>query len=136
MSNNNCEVNAREIQRLDERVTALEEHREQDKKQLFELDKSLGIFIEEMKHISNDLKNVVTNFKEAVSRQSANQEKELGHLKEQVVAQGKQIEKLDAKLEKETVEKDASRWRNVVSYIITAVVGAVVTFILIQLGIK
>lgn len=136
MSNNNCDVNAMQIRQLDERVTALEKHREQDKEQLFELDKSLGIFIEEMKHISNDLKNVVTNFKEAVSRQSANQEKELGHLKEQVVAQGKQIEKLDAKLEKETVEKDASRWRNVVSYIITAVVGAVVTFILIQLGIK
>lgn len=136
MSNNNCEVNAREIQRLDERVTALEEHREQDKKQLFELDKSLGIFIEEMKHISNDLKNVVTNFKEAVSRQSANQEKELGHLKEQVVAQGKQIEKLDAKLEKETVEKDANKYRDIVKYVVTSVIGLIIGLVAMYLGLK
>lgn len=136
MSNNNCEVNAREIQRLDERVTALEEHREQDKKQLFELDKSLGIFIEEMKHISNDLKNVVTNFKEAVSRSSEAQERELGHLKEQVVEQGKKIEKLDAKLEKETVEKDANKWRDVTKYIITSVIGLILGLVAMYLGLK
>lgn len=136
MNNNNCEVNAREIQRLDERVTALEEHREQDKKQLFELDKSLGIFIEEMKHISNDLKNVVTNFKEAVSRSSEAQERELGHLKEQVVEQGKKIEKLDAKLEKETVEKDANKWRDVTKYIITSVIGLIIGLVAMYLGLK
>ena len=136
MSNNNCEVNAREIQRLDERVTALEEHREQDKKQLFELDKSLGIFIEEMKHISNDLKNVVTNFKEAVSRSSEAQERELGHLKDQVVEQGKKIEQLDAKLEKETVEKDANKWRDVTKYIITSVIGLILGLVAMYLGLK
>lgn len=136
MNNNNCEVNAMQIKKLDERVTALEKHREQDKEQLFELDKSLGIFIEEMKHISNDLKTVVTNFKEAVSRQSANQEKELGHLKEQVVAQGKQIEKLDAKLEKETVEKDANRYREITKYIITSVIGLIIGLVAMYLGLK
>lgn len=136
MNNNNCEVNAMQIKKLDERVTALEKHREQDKEQLFELDKSLGIFIEEMKHISNDLKNVVTNFKEAVSRQSANQEKELGHLKEQVVAQGKQIEKLDAKLEKETVEKDANRYREITKYIVTSVIGLIIGLVAMYLGLK
>lgn len=136
MSNNNCEVNAREIQRLDERVTALEEHREQDKKQLFELDKSLGIFIEEMKHISNDLKNVVTNFKEAVSRSSEAQERELGHLKDQVVEQGKKIEQLDAKLEKETVEKDANKYRDIVKYVVTSVIGLILGLVAMYLGLK
>lgn len=136
MGNNNCEINAREIQRLDERVTALEEHREQDKKQLFELDKSLGIFIEEMKHISSELKNVVSNFKEAVSKSSEAQEKELGHLKEQVVEQGKKIEKLDEKLEKETVGKDANKWRDVTKYIITSVIGLVIGLIAMYLGLK
>ena len=136
MSNNNCDINAREIQRLDERVTALEEYREQDKKQVYDLDKSLTVFIEEMKHISNDLKNVVTNFKEAVNRQSANQEKELGHLKEQVVEQGKKIEKLDAKLEKETVEKDASRYREVIKYVATTIIGLVIGVVAMYLGLK
>lgn len=134
--NSNCDVNANEIKRLDERVTALEQHREQDKKQLYELDKSLGIFIEEMKHISSDLKNVVTNFKEAVSKSSEAQERELGHLKEQVVEQGKKIEKLDEKLEKETVERDANKWRDVTKYIITSVIGLVIGLIAMYLGLK
>ena len=136
MNNNNCEVNAMQIKKLDERVTALEKHREQDKEQLFELDKSLGIFIEEMKHISNDLKTVVTNFKEAVSRSSAAQEKELGHLKDQVVEQGKKIEKLDAKLEKETVEKDANKWRDITKYIVTSVIGLIIGLVAMYLGLK
>ena len=136
MNNNNCEVNAMQIKKLDERVTALEKHREQDKEQLFELDKSLGIFIEEMKHISNDLKNVVTNFKEAVSRSSEAQEKELGHLKEQVVEQGKKIEKLDAKLEKETVEKDANKYRDIVKYVVTSVIGLIIGLVAMYLGLK
>lgn len=136
MNNNNCEVNAREIKRLDERVTALEKHREQDKEQLFELDKSLGIFIEEMKHISMDLKNVVTNFKDAVNRSSEAQERELGHLKEQVVEQGKKIEKLDAKLEKETVEKDANRYREITKYIVTSVIGLIIGLVAMYLGLK
>ena len=134
--NSNCDVNANEIKRLDERVTALEQHREQDKKQLYELDKSLGIFIEEMKHISSDLKNVVSNFKEAVSKSSEAQERELGHLKEQVVEQGKKIEKLDEKLEKETVEKDANKWRDITKYIITSVIGLVIGLIAMYLGLK
>ena len=136
MNNNNCEVNAREIKRLDERVTALEKHREQDKEQLFELDKSLGIFIEEMKHISMDLKNVVTNFKDAVNRSSEAQERELGHLKEQVVEQGKKIEKLDAKLEKETVEKDANKYRDIVKYVVTSVIGLIIGLVAMYLGLK
>ena len=136
MNNNNCEVNAREIKRLDERVTVLEKHREQDKEQLFELDKSLGIFIEEMKHISTDLKNVVTNFKEAVNQSNAAQEKELGHLKEQVVEQGKKIEKLDAKLEKETIEKDANRYREITKYIVTSVIGLIIGLVAMYLGLK
>ena len=136
MNNNNCEVNAREIKRLDERVTALEKHREQDKEQLFELDKSLGIFIEEMKHISMDLKNVVTNFKDAVNRSSEAQERELGHLKDQVVEQGKKIEQLDAKLEKETVEKDANKYRDIVKYVVTSVIGLIIGLVAMYLGLK
>ena len=103
--NQNCEVNAAEIKRLEERVTKLEDQREQDKKQVYELDKSLTLFIEEMKHISNDLKSVVTNFKEAILKSSNAQEKELLHLKETVDIQGKEIKELSDKLEHETVEK-------------------------------
>ena len=134
--NQNCEVNAAEIKRLEERVSKLEDQREQDKKQVYELDKSLTLFIEEMKHISNDLKSVVTNFKEAILRSSSAQEKELAHLKETVDVQGKEIKELSNKLEHETVEKDAKKWNDTVKYIFTAIIGAIVTLVLTMIGLK
>lgn len=134
--NQNCEVNAAEIKRLEERVSKLEDQREQDKKQVYELDKSLTLFIEEMKHISNDLKSVVTNFKEAILRSSSAQEKELAHLKETVDTQGKEIKDLSNKLEHETVEKDAKKWNDTVTYIFTAIIGAIVTLVLTLIGLK
>ena len=134
--NQNCEVNAAEIKRLEERVSKLEDQREQDKKQVYELDKSLTLFIEEMKHISNDLKSVVTNFKEAILRSSNAQEKELSHLKETVDVQGKEIKELSDKLEHETVEKDAKKWNDTIKYIFTAIIGAIVTLVLTMIGLK
>ena len=131
-----CEVNANDIKKLDERVSKLEQYREKDKEQLFELDKSLSGFITEMKHISNDLKTVVSNFKEAIVRSTNAQEKELTHLKEQVVDQGKQIKALETKLEHETVEKDAEKWENISKYVITTIIGLMLGFIFTHLGLK
>ena len=134
--NQNCEVNAAEIKRLEERVSKLEDQREQDKKQVYELDKSLTLFIEEMKHISNDLKSVVTNFKEAIMRSNSAQEKELSHLKETVDMQGKDIVELREKLEHETVEKDAKKWNDTVKYILTGIIGAILALVFATIGLK
>ena len=131
-----CDVNAKEIKRLEERVDKLEQQREKDKEQLFELDKSLSGFIAEMKHISTDLKSVVSNFKEAIMRSTNAQEKELGHLKETVVAQGQQIKALETKLERETVEKDAKKWNDTVKQVFTIIISAVVGLILALIGLK
>ena len=131
-----CDVNAKEIKRLEERVDKLEQQREKDKEQLFELDKSLSGFIAEMKHISTDLKSVVSNFKEAIMRSTNAQEKELGHLKETVVAQGQQIKALETKLEHETVEKDAKKWNDTVKQVFTIIISAAVGLILALIGLK
>ena len=131
-----CDVNAKEIKRLEERVDKLEQQREKDKEQLFELDKSLSGFIAEMKHISTDLKNVVSNFKEAIMRSTNAQEKELGHLKETVVSQGQQIKALETRLEHETVEKDAKKWNDTVKQVFTIIISAVVGLILALIGLK
>lgn len=134
--NQNCEVNAAEIKRLEERVSKLEDQREQDKKQVYELDKSLTLFIEEMKHISNDLKSVVTNFKEAIMRSNSAQEKELSHLKETVHIQGKDIVELREKLEHETVEKDAKKWNDTIKYILTGIISSILALVFATIGLK
>lgn len=131
-----CDVNTKEIKLLEERVTKLEQQREKDKEQLFELDKSLNGFILEMKHISEDLKSVVKNFKEAVSRQNVANEKELNNLKEQVKNQGTEIKALETKLEHETIEKDADNWKNFVKYVLTAILGAGLALIFARIGLS
>lgn len=136
MSNNPCEVNAENIKKLDQRITKLEEYREKDKTEIHELDTSLKVFITEMKGISSELQGIVANFKEAIVRSNTAQEKELNHLKEQVVEQGKKIEKLDAKLEAETVEADAKKYHELGKYVLTSIIAIIIGFIAAYLGLK
>ena len=131
-----CEINANEIKRLEKRVSVLEEYREKDKSQLHQLDTSLQVFINEMKNISDELKTIVSNFKEAIIRSTNAQEKELISLKEKVMETEKKVEKLDAKIEQETVVANSEKWKKVTSYILTAVVGAIITFVLVKIGLK
>ena len=131
-----CEINANEIKRLEKRVSVLEEYREKDKSQLHQLDTSLQVFINEMKNISDELKTIVSNFKEAIIRSTNAQEKEIISLKEKVIETEKKVEKLDAKIEQETVVANSEKWKKVTSYVLTAVIGAIITFILIKIGLK
>lgn len=133
---NDCRVNANEIKRLEERVTKLEQFRENDKKQVYELDKSLNVFINEMKNISSELKTIVANFKEAIIRSTNTQEKELLILKERVEDNEKRIEKLDTKVEQETVVADAEKWKKFISYIATAILSAIIALVLAKIGLN
>ena len=125
-----------EIIELKRRVATLEKYREKDKSELHQLDKSLQVFINEMKNISDDLKTVVSNFKEAVIRSTNATQKDLNLLKEQYDNLEKKFSVLDNKVEQETVVADAEKWKKIVSYVCTAVVGAIVAFILAKIGIK
>ena len=133
---NPCEVNANNIKNLEERVSKLEANREKDKSEIHELDTSLKVFIMEMKGISNELQNIVKNFKDGIIKNNVIQEKELNNLKEQVIEQGKKIEKLDNELKAETVESDAKKYHEIIKYIITCIIGIVIGFIAMKLGLK
>ncbi len=130
-----CEVNASEIKRLEKRISLLEEYREKDKNQLHALDTSLQVFINEMKNISEDLKTVVSNFKEAIMRSTNAQEKEINLLKERNEKLEKKVEKLDSKIEQETVVANSEKWKKITSYVVTAILGAIITFVLAKIGI-
>ena len=116
-----CKVNAQKIEQLDKRISKLEGQIDKDKEQIATLDKSLGIFITEMRNISGDLKTVIDNFKDSLHNTTKQEAK---------------ILELNNKIDQETVVKDAKKWRDITAYIITAVVGAIVTFILMKIGLK
>lgn len=124
-----------EVENLKRRVTMLEQYREKDKSELHQLDKSLQVFITEMKNISEDLKTIVSNSKEAVMRSTAATEKEISALKEQFIKLEKQYTALDNKVEQETVVANAEKWKKAMSYIGTAIVGAIIAFVLAEIGI-
>ena len=125
-----------EIAELKRRVTILEQYREKDKTELHQLDNRLQVFINEMKNISDDLKTVVSNFKEAVIRSTNATQKDINVLKERYDKLEKRLGNLDTKLEQETVVANSEKWKKIVSYVCTAVIGAVVTFLLAKIGIN
>ena len=131
-----CKINANEIKGLKERVSVLEEYREKDKSQIHQLDTSLHVFINEMKNISDELKTIVSNFKEAIIRSTNAQEKDINFLKERYDSLEKKLSALDNKVEQETVVANAEKWKKVTSYILTAIIGAIIAFVLAVIGIK
>lgn len=124
-----------EIAELKRRVNILEQYREKDKTELHQLDKSLQVFINEMKNISDDLKTVVSNFKEAVIRSTNATQKDINVLKERYDKLEKRLGNLDTKLEQETVVANSEKWKKITSYVVTAILGAIITFVLAKIGI-
>ena len=124
----------KEIEDLKRRVSTLENYREKDKDELHHLDNSLQKFIVEMKNISEDLKTIVSNSKEAVIRSTNATQKDIAALKAENDKLEKEISDLKKEFEKETVVANAKKWKNFVSYIATAVLAAVVALVLSKIG--
>lgn len=131
---NNCETNKEKIANLDKRVTKLENKQDKQEDLINKIDKTLQVSLEQVKNIAEDLKTTSINFKEAIMRSSNAQNKEIEDLKAKNIIFEKKLEKIDNKVEQETVVKDAEKWKKITSYIATAILGAVVTFILAKVG--
>lgn len=131
-----CEANANEIKNLEKRISALEHYREKDKSELHQLDTSLQVFITEMKNISDELKGIVNNFKEAITRSTAANEKEIKRLNEKIDKLEIKTNNISTKLNNETTEADAKKYREISKYILTSVIGLILGFIFMYLGLK
>lgn len=89
-----------------------------------------------MKNISGDLKTIVENFKESLNSTAISHDKAIKKLEDKLDKQEAKILELDNKIDQETVINDAKKWRDITDYIIITIVGAVITFILIKIGLK
>lgn len=111
------------------RIDILEEKTKENERVLNNVDKSLTVTVEQIKTIAEDLKQTSINFKEAIMRSNAANSKETELLKEKYNDLEKKYEKLDTKIEQETVIKDANNWRNskskIASWILTGILGIV-----------
>lgn len=132
----NCKANEQQIKSLEKRVKKLEDQRETDKAQVYELDKSLSVFINEMKNISSELKNLVDNFKETIIKTENAHEKDIEFLKDELSKVNKKVESLDTKIEEETTVADAKKYRELAKYVATAIIGGVISFIFAYLNMK
>lgn len=100
------------------------------------IDKSLSVTVEQIKNIAEDLKTTSVNFKEAIMRSNTANSKETELLKEKYAELEKKYEKLDSKLEQETVLKDANNWRTSKKQVIAWVTVGVLALLVGALGIS
>lgn len=118
------------------RLDALEKRHAESEVTLNNLDKSLLVMIEQVKTIAEDLKQTSINFKEAVTRSDNAQAKDTENLKEKCKELDAKIEKVNAKLEQETIGRDAENWRSSKKQIWSWVLNAVLGLIALALGIS
>ena len=118
------------------RLDVLEERHVKNEGVLNNLDKSLSVTIEQIKNIAEDLKTTSENFKEAVMRSNNANAKETEFLKEKYNELDKKIEKVNEKIEKETVIKDAENWRDSKKQILSWVLKAILLVVAGVLGIS
>ena len=130
----NCESNKTKLETLDNRVTKLEVKQDKLESLINNIDKTLQVSLERVQNIAEDLKTTSVNFKEAIMRSNTAQTKEIEQLKDKNDVLEKKLEKLDIKVEQETIVKDAEKWKKITSYVTTAILGAIVTFILAKIG--
>lgn len=121
--------NTKKIEDIEKKQTTIE-------KIVNNLDKSLTLAVEQIKNIAEDLRATSVNFKEAVTRSNTANSKETEVLKEKYNELERKYEKLDAKLEQETVMKDAQSWRNSKKQILAWVVAGVLALVASALGIS
>ena len=119
----------KDIEDLDERLKINE-------KMVMEMDKSLSISMKQIENIAENLKQTSINFKEAVMRSNTANAKDTEILKEKYKELDQKIEKVNEKLEKETVGKDAENWRSSKKQIWSWVVNVILGLIAIALGIS
>lgn len=118
------------------RIDTLEEKMKENERVLNSVDKSLSVTVEQIKTIAEDLKQTSINFKEAIMRSNAANSKETELLKEKYNDLEKKYEKLDTKIEQETVIKDANNWRNSKSKIASWILTGILAIVASALGIS
>lgn len=118
------------------RLDALEKRHAESEVTLNNLDKSLLVMIEQVKTIADDLKQTSINFKEAVTRSDNAQAKDTENLKEKCKELDAKIEKVNAKLEQETIGRDAENWRSSKKQIWSWVLNGILLLVAGALGIS
>lgn len=119
-----------------QKIITLEKKTDENERIVNNIDKSLSVTMEQIRTIAEDLKQTSINFKEAIVRSNAANSKETEILKEKYNELEKKYEKLNNKLEQETIIKDANNWRNSKSKIISWVITGVLALIAGVLGLS
>lgn len=124
------------IEALEKQVDNIEGRLSRTEQVVNELDKSLSISMNQIESIAESLKQTSINFKEAVMRSNTANAKDTELLKDKIKEQDAKIEKIQEKLEQETVVKDAENWRSSKKQIWSWVLNAILGIIAVALGIS
>lgn len=123
-------IDRTEIKYINKRLDTLEQTQ---KEQITKMNDLLVLFkgtTVELKTISKNLETMTINFKEAIMRSSTNNEKEIKILKEKDVELEKRMDKLEEKIDRETVMADSENWQKAKWIIISVFLTAIATMLI------
>ena len=123
-------IDSTEIKYINKRLDTLEQTQ---KEQITKMNDLLVLFkgtTVELKTISKNLETMTINFKEAIMRSSENNEKEIKILKEKNVEIEKRMDKLEEKIDRETVMADSENWQKAKWIIISVFLTAIATMLI------
>lgn len=121
---------------IEKRFDSLEQRVEDDEKMVTEIDKSVSISIKQIENIAENLKQTSVNFKEAIEKANFDNEKGAEMQKEKYKELNDKINKISEKLDQETIVKDARKWENSKSQIISWVINVILLIVATALGIS
>ena len=123
-------IDRTEIKYINKRLDTLDQTQ---KEQITKMNDLLVLFkgtTVELKTISKNLETMTINFKEAIMRSSTNNEKEIKILKEKDVELEKRMDKLEEKIDRETVMADSENWQKAKWIIISVFLTAIATMLI------
>jgi chromosome segregation ATPase len=124
------------IEALEKQVDNMEGRLSRTEQVVNELDKSLSISMKQIESIAENLRQTSVNFKEAVMRSNTANAKDTEILKDKIKEQDAKIEKIQEKLEQETIGKDAESWRSSKKQIWSWILNAILGIVAVALGIS
>lgn len=111
----------------DRRIRDLENHRESDIQLINENNKNLAVIINKLENITESMKTLTNNWKEAIERSNSKQREENQSINSRITSLENDTEKLTKKLDERTILKDSNSYQKyifeIIKYVMIAIIG-------------
>lgn len=118
------------LEELERRIQKLEEYREQDTDKLAQNHEQLAIIIKELKMITASMQTITDNWKEAIMRSNASNDKKFDNMNTKIDKIEQSINDLSKVVDERTILKESKNYNELKSKVLWAILAAIISFIM------